>query len=117
MGKFIRYFLALTALIFFVPLAQGQEVDGSWKLVMRKLPDGATVTPPAVLGAYTIDHGLQNLNVFWHTPEGCRRVQEPSRIATFGQQARMHSPTGYANSSGKARVRTAPARYVARNLF
>jgi hypothetical protein len=95
-------------------ITRDQEVDGSWKLVMRKLPDGATVTPPAVLGAYTIDHGLQNLNVFWHTPEGCRRVQEPSRIATFGQY--MNSPSGYAISS-RRRARTALGRYVARNLF
>jgi hypothetical protein len=91
MGKFIRYFLALTALIFFVPLAQGQEVDGSWKLVMRKLADGTTVTPPAVLGAYTIHHGLQNLNVFWHTPEG--KPASYARISTYKMSDSDYSET------------------------
>jgi hypothetical protein len=57
-------------LLLFCGLAQGQELEGTWKLVMRKLPDGATQAPPAVLGAYTAHNGLENLNVFWPTPEG-----------------------------------------------
>jgi len=51
-------------------MAQAQELEGTWKLVMRKLPDGTTLRPPAVLGVYTAHNGVQNLNVLWHTPEG-----------------------------------------------
>jgi hypothetical protein len=81
MGRFNRYLLALITLIFFVPFAQAQEMDGTWKLVMRKLPDGTTLTAPAVLGAYTIHRDLQNLNVFWHTPEG--KPASYARISTY----------------------------------
>jgi len=81
MGRFNRYFLALITLIFFVPFAQAQEMDGTWKLVMRKLPDGTTLTAPAVLGTYTIHRDLQNLNVFWHTPEG--KPASYARISTY----------------------------------
>jgi hypothetical protein len=45
-------------------IAQAQEIEGTWRLVMRKLPDGKTQVPPAIQGAYTVHNGLQNLNVF-----------------------------------------------------
>jgi len=44
------------------PLLSGAVL--AWKLVMRKLPDGTTLVPPAVLGASTTHSGLTNLNVF-----------------------------------------------------
>ena len=71
--------------------AQAQEVEGTWKLLMRKLPDGTTQTPPAVLGAYTIYKGLQNLNVFWHTPEG--KPASYSRIATYKMSGAEYTET------------------------
>jgi hypothetical protein len=61
--------------------AQAQELEGTWKLVMRKLPDGTKLVPPAVLGLYTDHSGLQNLNVFWHTPEG--NPASFARISTY----------------------------------
>jgi hypothetical protein len=62
-------------------MAQAQELEGTWKLVMRKLPDGTTLVPPAVLGVYTVHNGLQNINVFWHTPEG--NPASYARIPTY----------------------------------
>jgi hypothetical protein len=62
-------------------MAQAQELEGTWKLVMRKLPDGTTLVPPAVLGVYTVHNGLQNINVFWHTPEG--NPASYARISTY----------------------------------
>ena len=50
--------------------AQAQELEGTWKLALRKLPDGTKLVPPAVFGLWTAHNGLRNLNVFWHTPEG-----------------------------------------------
>jgi hypothetical protein len=103
MRKLNRYFLVLTMLVCFVPFARAQEVDGTWKLVMRKLPDGTTVTPPAVLGAYTIHHGLQNLNVFWHTPEG--KSDSYARISTYKMSDTDYSETvlfiAFDDGSGK----------------
>jgi hypothetical protein len=71
--------------------AQAQEVEGTWKLVMRKLPDGTTQAPPAVLGAYTSYKGLQNLNVFWHTPEG--KPASFSRISTYKMSGTEYTET------------------------
>ena len=73
--------IAALLLLPFCGLAHTQELDGTWKLVMRKLPDGTTQVPPVVLGAYTVYSGLQNLNVFWHTPEG--KPACFSRISTY----------------------------------
>jgi hypothetical protein len=67
---------------------RAQEIDGTWKLVMRKLPDGATQVPPAVLGANTHHNGLRNLNVFWHTPD--EKPAFLSEISTY-----KLSGTGY----------------------
>lgn len=50
--------------------AQAQEIEGTWKLVMRKLQDGTTQTPPAVQGAATWHNGLRSLIVDGYLPEG-----------------------------------------------
>jgi hypothetical protein len=64
------YWLIALLLLIFCGAAQAQELEGTWKLVMRKLPDGTTQVPPAVQGAGTWYNGLRSLVVFWHTPEG-----------------------------------------------
>src|SRR5262249_18197194 len=51
-------------------LAQAEEFEGTWKLTMRKLPNGTTLTPPAVQGAIICQAGLWTRVVFSHTPEG-----------------------------------------------
>ena len=51
-------------------LAQAQEFEGVWKLTARKLPNGTTLTPPAVQGAIMCQSGVWTRVVFWHTPEG-----------------------------------------------
>ncbi len=64
------FWLVLVLLLPFCGVAQAQELEGSWKLIMRKLPDGTTQLPPAVQGAATWHSGLRNLVVFWPTPDG-----------------------------------------------
>jgi hypothetical protein len=44
--------------------------DGTWQLVMRKLPDGTILTPPTVQGLSTNKNGVNQLIVFWQTPDG-----------------------------------------------
>ena len=75
------FWFAVGLLLLSCGIAQAQDLEGTWRLVMRKLPDGTTQVPPAVLGAYTAYKGLQNLNVFWHTPEG--KPAFASRISTY----------------------------------
>jgi hypothetical protein len=63
----------LTAVMLSLALSApvlADDVDGTWRLVKRQLPDGTVLTPPAVVGLHTITQGLRHLNVFWHTPDG-----------------------------------------------
>jgi hypothetical protein len=62
--------LVAVLMLLFCGVAQAQELEGTWKLVMRKLSDGTTLTPPAVLGVATMNKGMRQIAVFWHTPEG-----------------------------------------------
>ena len=73
--------IAALLLPLFCSLAHAQELEGTWKLVMRKLPDGTTQVPPAILGAGTFHNGLRNLIVFWHTPEG--KPASVSEMSTY----------------------------------
>jgi len=57
-------FFALWGLVY----ADGPE--GTWQLVMRKLPNGTAQTPPTVQGRFTFKNGVSQLIVFWPTPEG-----------------------------------------------
>jgi hypothetical protein len=75
----------------FCGLAHAQDMDGTWKLVMRKLPDGTTQVPPAILGAYTYHSGLRNLNVFWHTPDG--KPASFSLISTYKMSGTDYTET------------------------
>jgi hypothetical protein len=44
--------------------------DGTWRLAMRKLPDGTVLKPPAILGMSTVKNGVEHIVVYWTTPEG-----------------------------------------------
>ena len=46
------------------------DLDGTWRLVMRRLPDGTVQTPPTVHGRFTTKEGVNQLIVFWPTAEG-----------------------------------------------
>ena len=67
----IYFVAALFAVLTYCSFAYADDLDGTWwKLTMRKLPDGTTLTPPAVYGASTFKDGVNQLLVYWHTPEG-----------------------------------------------
>ena len=85
------FWFAVGLLLLSCGIAQAQDLEGTWRLVMRKLPDGTTQVPPAVLGAYTAYKGLQNLNVFWHIPEG--KPAFASRISTYKLSATEYTAT------------------------
>ena len=51
-------------------LTWADEMEGTWRLVMRKLPNGTIQTPPTVRGLANIQHGVEQTIVFWQTPEG-----------------------------------------------
>ena len=51
-------------------LAQSPELEGTWRLVMRELPNGKKILPPDVLGLSSYANGYKNQNVVWRTPDG-----------------------------------------------
>lgn len=53
-----------------VTLARADDLDMTWRLVMRKLPDGTVQTPPTVQGMSTFKNGVNQLIVFWPAPDG-----------------------------------------------
>jgi hypothetical protein len=64
-------FLGLLACCFTpTAMAQSAELEGTWRLVMRELPDGRKLFPPDVLGLSSYSKGNKNLNVVWKTPDG-----------------------------------------------
>ncbi len=69
--RLLHFFAALIAVLSCCSLAHADDLDGTWwKLTMRKLPGGTTLTPPVVYGASTFKDGVNQLLVHWHTPEG-----------------------------------------------
>ena len=60
----------VAAFVLSCSLVQAQEFEGAWKLTARKLPNGTTLTPPAVQGAIMCQSGVWTRVVFWHTAEG-----------------------------------------------
>lgn len=71
LNKPVRTCLLVAVLLLLTfGLAQAQEIEGTWKLVMRKLHDGTAQTPPAVQGAATWHNGLRSLIVDGYLPEG-----------------------------------------------
>jgi len=91
-------------MLLFCGLAQAQEIEGTWKLAMRKLPDGTTLVPPAVEGAATRHDGRFMRIVFWHTPEG--KISSFSAVSTYKISANDYSETllfsALDDGSGKA---------------
>jgi hypothetical protein len=62
---------SVLAVAFAVPaVAQADEIAGTWKFVMRKLPDGKTLEPPAIQGLVRWDNGVFSYVVHWPSPEG-----------------------------------------------
>jgi hypothetical protein len=46
------------------------SIEGTYKLISRKLPDGTTLTPPNIMGLQTFTKGYRNFNVFWKDNTG-----------------------------------------------
>ena len=46
------------------------DLDGTWRLVMRMLSDGTIQTPPTVQGLSNIHNGMEQTILLWSTPEG-----------------------------------------------
>jgi hypothetical protein len=85
--------LILTSMFLLQAPAHGQlsSVEGTWRLVARDLPDGTHLTPPQIMGMYSVTKGQRNLNVFWHTPDG--KPASYSLMSTYTLTNREYTET------------------------
>ena len=65
-----RLVAGLILLLSVATVALADDMEGTFRIVKRELPDGTVQTPPTVAGQWTMVNGYRQLNVFWHTPEG-----------------------------------------------
>jgi len=73
MNRLISMLRVLSVLVMAVAFSTpglADEIEGTWRLVKRALPDGTVQTPPTVYGMSTNKNGTNQLLVFWTTPEG-----------------------------------------------
>jgi hypothetical protein len=85
--------LIVTAVILLETPAYSQtsSVEGTWRLVARDLPDGTHITPPQVMGMFSLAKGQRNLNVLWYTPEG--KPASYSLMSTYTLTNREYTET------------------------
>ena len=69
-GAFTRVLVAIILSLASGGMAQADGPEGTWRLAMRKLPDGTVLKPPAVFGLSAVKNGIAQTTVFWSTPEG-----------------------------------------------
>ncbi len=58
-------------LLALTPAEQAQtDIEGTYRLVSRDLPDGTTVSPPDIQGLLNYVDGYRNFNIYWTDAEG-----------------------------------------------
>jgi hypothetical protein len=87
----LRVVFGLVLLVGVGVCAQADEIEGTFRLVKRELPDGTVQTPPTVAGLWTMVNGYRQLNVFWHTPEG--KPAWASGLWTYRMTANAYTET------------------------
>ncbi len=81
----------LVALAMMGSVAHAGDIEGTWRLVKRVLPDGTVLTPPAVHGMGTAINGMRHLNVFWQTPDG--KAASHNAISKYRLTANTYTET------------------------
>jgi len=51
-------------------LLKTPSIEGTYKFMSRKLPDGTTVKPPMVMGIQTFTKDVRNFNIMWTDSSG-----------------------------------------------
>lgn len=63
--------LSLFAVLALTPAERNPiDLEGTYRLVSRDLPDGTTVAPPDILGLLTYMDGYRNFNIYWTGADG-----------------------------------------------
>jgi hypothetical protein len=68
--KLFLIIISLSFLLSAVTFAQRANIEGTYRLVVRKLPDGTRLTAPNVMGLMTFTKTHRNFNVAWVDKDG-----------------------------------------------
>ncbi len=72
-------------------VSQVPSIEGTYKLIVRKLPDGTLQGPPDVMGLLTYTKSYRNFNVIWKDAKG--KFFSLSYMATYKLTATEYSET------------------------
>ena len=92
---FPRQFWALSGVLVVMALlfalaasAQAPSIEGTYKLLSRKLPDGTMLSPPAIMGLFTYTKTHRNFNIVLKDATG--KFRSYSLVSTY-----KLTPTAY----------------------
>jgi len=95
---FPRQFWALSGVLVGMALlfalaasAQAPSIEGTYKLLSRKLPDGTMLSPPAIMGLFTYTKSHRNFNIVQKDATG--KFSSYSLVSTYKLTATEYSET------------------------
>ncbi len=71
--------------------AQAQNIEGTYKLISRQLPDGTMLRPPEIMGLYTYTKSHRNFNIVLRDATG--EFFSHSIVSTYKLTATEYSET------------------------
>lgn len=91
--------LLVISILALSPAAEPQEkqgsqvlsIEGTYKFISRKLPDGTMQVPPDVMGLITYTKNHRNFNIMWKDDKG--KILSISYVATYKLTATEYSET------------------------
>ncbi len=95
---FPRQFWALSGVLVVMALlfalsasAQAPSIEGTYKLISRKLPDGTMLSPPNIMGLFTYTKTHRNFNIVQKDATG--KFRSLSIVSTYKLTATEYSET------------------------
>ena len=84
--------LVVMALLFAIAAsAQASSIEGTYKLISRKLPDGTMLSPPDIMGLFTYTKTHRNFNIVLKGATG--KFRSFSVVSTYKLTATEYSET------------------------
>jgi hypothetical protein len=78
-------------LLFASAAAQAPSIEGTYKLISRRLPDGTVLKPPDIMGLYTYTKSHRNFNIVLKDATG--KFYSDSVVSTYKLTATEYSET------------------------
>jgi hypothetical protein len=73
------------------PASSTPTIEGTYKLISRRLPDGTMQFPPDIIGLMTYTKSHRNFNMMWKEPDG--RIYALSLVSTYKFTPKEYSET------------------------